>query len=233
MPNVYNSIEEMEFSELEIAFVNSAIRSYVKQLKDSQEPIKEKVGAMYRAIDEMNQDSFNKPGVQQPSCKKGCSHCCHIMVNATEWETQTLIEYMKHKAIEFDEYDIATLEAQAKIADTDEYLLSPHRRCVFLGSDNLCQVYEARPSACRNYFVFSDPEDCNTFGTNADGRVLSNFNLETVLPILALMKMSETDSLPRQLLKQIRKTNVNPNLNNAGVSNTPECQLHTGKQGQE
>jgi Fe-S-cluster containining protein len=97
--------------------------------------------------------------------------------------------------------DKEKLKIQAQIENEKEYLISPNRRCVFLGQNNLCTIYEVRPSACRNYFVFNPKEDCDTFNDKTTGKTLVNFDLESVAPIMALMSISPTNTLPRQLLK--------------------------------
>lgn len=202
MPEILGNYEDMEFSDGQKAFVLYAKNQYIKQVSGS-EPIPEKTMGLYDVIDSINKETF-KPPKDQPSCRKGCAHCCYIQVSAMEWEVITLLEYMKGKGLEFEEDDIQRLKYQAAIKDDKEYVISPHRRCVFLDEDNTCQIYEARPSACRNYYVFSDPSDCDTFNPNASGRTLVNFNLDTITPILALMELSEMKPLAQHLLNKIK-----------------------------
>lgn len=209
MPEILGSYEDMEFSDAQKQFAIYARDQYVNQLKGI-ESIPEKTMAMYDVIDEINKESF-KPPKDQPSCKKGCAHCCYIQVATTEWEVITILEYMKHKGLEFEESDIQKLKLQAAIKDDKEYIESPHRRCVFLGEDNTCQIYEARPSACRNYYVFSDSSECDTFNPNASGRTLVNFNIDTITPILALMETSKMKPLAKHLIKKLEKNENNIN----------------------
>ena len=204
MPKILGNYEDLEFSQNEKDFVMNAISSYKKQLNSSDEPIKDKTMAMLITLDEINDGRISK-AKNKPSCKKGCGHCCHIQVGASAWEAETILEFMKHKGMEFKKQDIEKLKAQATISNDSEYILSPHRRCVFLGQDNLCQIYEARPGACRNYYVYNDPEDCNTYNDKASGRTLVDFDLNTMPVILTLMELGGNDSLPRQLLKALDK----------------------------
>lgn len=234
------NFEDMEFSEEHKDFVLGAVMGYSHQLdtKFAGYPVKEKVGAMYDAIDAMNKEALELTEKQEGkvvSCRKGCAHCCHIQVAATEWEVETILEYMKHKGMEFEESDIQKLERLSLVKDDHEYMVHPDRRCVFLGDDNMCQIYEVRPSACRNYYVFSDPEDCDTYKQVGAGRVLTFFNLNTIAPIITLMEKSSLGPFQNQILKLLkeRKTNVFTNSNNAGSGNTTERQLHSGEQSQK
>jgi Fe-S-cluster containining protein len=235
MPEILGNAEDLEFSQQQKDFVAYAMQGYISQLDKFPGEIKDKVGAMYDVIDEINQETLWKEGEQHPSCRKGCAHCCYIQVACTEWEAITVLDYMDHIGMSFEESDIQKLENQASAKSDREYMVHPDRRCVFLGQDNTCQIYEARPSACRNYFVFSDPEECDTFKQVGAGRVLSNFNLDTIAPIAALMEKSELRPFPVHLLNLIkqRKTNVLRNSENDGSGNTPERQLHSGEQSQE
>lgn len=179
-----------------------AVDSYISQLNESSQLTKYKVKALYDIIDEVNEDSFK--GKQQPSCSKGCAHCCYIQVSTTEWEADLILDYMKHYNLEFEPKDIERLKKQAVCKDDSDYILSPDRKCVFLQDDNSCGIYEVRPSTCRNYYVFNDPSECDTFNDKASGRTLVNFNLDSVIPIMALMQTSKHDTMPRLLLEKIK-----------------------------
>jgi Fe-S-cluster containining protein len=237
MPEILGNFEDLEFSDLQKDFVSFAVQNYTQQLDANNDPIKEKVGAMYNVIDEINQETLYKEGEQHPSCFKGCAHCCHIMVACTEWEAITALEYMNHIGLKFEKEDIQKLESQASVKLDSDYMVHPDRRCVFLGKDNLCQIYEARPSACRNYFVFSPPDECDTFKQVGAGKVLTNFNLDTIAPIITLMEKSSLASFPSHIVNLLKtekyKTNVLRDSENAGPGDTPECQLHTGEQSKE
>ena len=51
---------------------------------------------------------------------------------------------------------------------------SPDNRCVFLGTDGACQIYEERPAICRKHLVTTPAFACTTVGA-------------TVLPVQALL----------------------------------------------
>ena len=110
---------------------------------------------------------------QEVSCKQGCSDCCHALFDLT------LIEalYMNHhfnqvfsdnkkddiieKANKADRqiYKIKknayklTREDQKDEASVIEELSHMRVRCPLLGDDNLCEMYDSRPIACRVYGI--------------------------------------------------------------------------------
>jgi Fe-S-cluster containining protein len=93
------------------------------------------------------------------TCRKGCAACCHTYVGIFPHEARLLREVAAEAGIEIDE---ARLARQAEKTEATWLELSPEdRRCVFLGDDRACQVYEHRPNACRKYLVKSEPELCD------------------------------------------------------------------------
>lgn len=122
------------------------------------------------------------------SCRAGCAHCCHIQVDATGDEVELLAELVE-KGLTID---MGALKVQAKADDLDKWrrLTKDQRRCVFLGDDNRCRVYEDRPSVCRSYFVISPPDDCRELTgrsmrllvTKAEIAVSAAFNLDNGEP---------------------------------------------------
>lgn len=98
----------------------------------------EQLEAIYRFVDEFN--AFLAPFM---SCKKGCSHCCHIDVQITTLEAE-LIQMR-----------------QGIPAQPAPQFTHGHRDpCPFLASDGSCGIYESRPLICRMYQVVGDPENC-------------------------------------------------------------------------
>jgi Fe-S-cluster containining protein len=74
------------------------------------------------------------------TCKKGCSHCCGLTVGAMLDEPILIGAYMQEQSIVID---------------------PPNReQCPYL-KDNLCQIYEVRPGACRKHFSVDSPDYCN------------------------------------------------------------------------
>jgi len=94
-------------------------------------------------------------------CHRGCAHCCRIWVGITHDEALLLAECVRSGSA-----TPATdrLELQRHWQSPEAFAAHPleETRCVFLGEDGSCGVYEDRPSACRALLVASDPEICRT-----------------------------------------------------------------------
>ncbi len=95
------------------------------------------------------------------TCHKGCGSCCYFEVEVTTEEASRLAELIlggleiNHSHLELQAGRISrSSKWESGITDTN--------RCVFLGDDEACRVYEARPSACRKHMVTSPPSECKT-----------------------------------------------------------------------
>ena len=106
-------------------------------------------------IDEEQNSAFTPD--MQPSCKMGCSHCCHYHVDSQDIEVQIIIDHCTTHEIPIDKQ---YLQEQAKWKGIDIFDHPTHSACVFL-KDNKCSIYEVRPFACRNQYVFSDADICD------------------------------------------------------------------------
>lgn len=95
------------------------------------------------------------------SCKAGCSMCCYQPVEIKKSEGMVLFDRIKE---DLSRFPIHNLKKQAEAKTMGEFYKLPYqlRKCVFLGNDGLCQVYDIRPLMCRGYLSVDDPEKCNT-----------------------------------------------------------------------
>jgi len=103
-------------------------------------------------------------------CEKGCAHCCHTGVAATqvEWDG-ILYNAIKNKIdlekiIERSKRTIdrvrETLRSKKNIEQVDWHRLVINQPCPFLGEDHACIIYEDRPLDCRLVVAFQD--QCKT-----------------------------------------------------------------------
>ncbi len=73
-----------------------------------------------------------------------CANCCKTTSPiVTEKDIERIAKYLRLKPVEF-------IRKYLK-KDTDGLWMMQQTPCVFLGPDNYCLIYEARPKACREY----------------------------------------------------------------------------------
>lgn len=117
---------------------------------------------VHTLVDEYNQEVFAHPLVQQFSpCKLGCTGCCHTQVSVTEDEAELLVQ----KVQEGVSIDLERLKIQMGAGDdATAFFKIPYeqRRCVFLGEEGGCRVYDDRPSVCRTNAVLGEASQCDT-----------------------------------------------------------------------
>lgn len=94
------------------------------------------------------------------ACRKGCSACCHTQVSATLEEASLLAKRIEADQIEVN-FELLKLQASYS-PDNWLHLNYEKRKCIFVGSDGSCQVYEDRPSVCRSNYVLGTPDQCST-----------------------------------------------------------------------
>lgn len=192
----------IEFSIIEKQYIIKAIMYYTKEL--SKKPSLEGTFDLLELIDDLNRENIPKVTQdKQISCKKGCSYCCHIQVSMSEREGDVIMDYMSKKNMEFSDEEKERIEEQSKFTEEQalEYMLSPHRKCVFL-KDNLCSIYTVRPFSCRNYYVFSEPELCNTDNTE-DRKLAQYFNIHTLPIAFSLLETSSPTTMSRYLKSKL------------------------------
>jgi Fe-S-cluster containining protein len=146
-----------------------------------------------------------KPASDLPvSCRKGCSGCCHYEVEVTQDEGILLAQLV----IGGFPLDLERLEVQAqRERKSPEWgkFVSKDNRCVFLGSDGACQVYDYRPAICRKHLVVSPPEACTTEGAQVIpvNIPLSEILLSSALSIEGASHASLSKMLTRALKARV------------------------------
>lgn len=125
---------------------------------------------------------------QEITCRKGCSHCCYLLVEVSWEEAETLVDWLEQQDEATRDPILADIRANAATAralfakrdDTrrflrpsddpeaeipddacDKYFYELRRPCPFLNlEEGICRAYTARPSSCRLHMVSSDPDYC-------------------------------------------------------------------------
>lgn len=108
-------------------------------------------------------DGHLKEATSKATCKKGCAHCCYLLALITLPDALVTAEHVLAREDWADW--LPRLRDAAALTDyegvTHVNYFAKQIRCVFLGADNACQVYAARPSTCRLHLVVSDPFHCS------------------------------------------------------------------------
>ena len=149
----------------------------------------------FTIIDNMVDEAIEEAGEagEQITCKKGCAHCCHLLVEvsweearelalwlvAQEPEKQTYFKQKVFKAAESARNVFLSDDRWKKYADGwgydddlaeeiyDAYFYGKQRPCPFL-EDNLCAARDSRPTPCRLHLVSSDPALCSRDTKDSD-----------------------------------------------------------------
>ena len=107
-------------------------KAYIKQLK------KIKKGKLDKQIHELHQQEF-----KSIDCLT-CANCCKTTGPLlTDTDINRISKYLKMKPANFT--------AEYLKIDEDKDFIFNTLPCPFLGTDNYCLIYEARPKACREY----------------------------------------------------------------------------------
>lgn len=121
-----------------------------------------KAKLIHQMVDEFNEEVFAHPLVQELSpCKLGCTACCHTQVSVTDAEAKLLASRINN-GVSIDQH---RLQIQAKTKNNSNAFFKlkyEDRKCIFLGEDGGCRVYEDRPSVCRTNAVLGEASQCDT-----------------------------------------------------------------------
>jgi Fe-S-cluster containining protein len=124
------------------------------------------------------------------SCKTGCAHCCHHIINVSEAEAFSLPQVE----------DNAKLLLQVQSLKDWGSLTKLQKRCLYLSENDSCQVYAQRPLVCRTTLVTSAAENCDLEG-NAE--ITPYYVDRAYLLLMAYYSLEENAPLP-QVLKKLK-----------------------------
>ncbi len=97
------------------------------------------------------------------SCRRGCCGCCHFEVEITPDEAALLAAKVREGVV-IDQDRLRLQATRPRLSPEWGRFFAPENRCVFLGDDHACRIYEWRPAACRRLLVTTPPEACTTPG---------------------------------------------------------------------
>ena len=99
-------------------------------------------------------------------CGKGCAHCCHTGVAATQVEWDGILSNALENEIDLEKVIgrsrrtidrvRETLRSNKNLEQVDWHRLVINQPCPFLDEDHACIIYEDRPLDCRLVVAFRD-----------------------------------------------------------------------------
>lgn len=106
--------------------------------------------AAHQAADREAERVLARPGAVAPACKRGCSYCCHVDVEATSAEIDAVAA---HIAGTWSPTEIAALAARLSRAGslTGEQRWAARAPCAFLAAEGSCSIHVVRPLRCRAF----------------------------------------------------------------------------------
>lgn len=116
--------------------------------------------ARARKLHEMVEQEIQQGAEIEVSCQKGCSACCHMEVEITNYEARILVARL-HDGREID-FERLEKQSQRELQDKAWRLgrREATNRCVFLNKEEACGIYEERPVMCRRHSVTSPAKNC-------------------------------------------------------------------------
>jgi Fe-S-cluster containining protein len=129
------------------------------------------------------------------ACGKACSHCCSHYVASVEPFELLYIDYQIRTSPHYGAYILSLHERHTQFANLQDHSSSSstlpgveqediylhqyflkNKPCPFLGSSNLCNIYDERPFSCRMYLSLSSPIYCK--GSLVSDKQNQNFVVE-------------------------------------------------------
>ena len=178
----------------------------------------------------------NIPNQPATACASGCSPCCHLYVQVPPGSAALIAG---HVAASFTPAARAALRDRLETA-ASALRAAPDRsrlrlRCVLLGDDNRCTVYDVRPPSCRAFTSRSLPRCQQVVFGDADGGVEQNaahFRIFTEATYALEQAARDRGLAPEQkglvaaLLEEMESLRASPDCNhdvNSNADLAPAC----------
>jgi Fe-S-cluster containining protein len=181
----------------------SIVKKVLKSLRKFSQALR-RARFIHKNIDEYNQEIFSHHLVKDLSpCKMGCSACCHTQVSVTEDEAE-LLAHRVRSGMRIDEASMNFLSEAGN--DSQKFYAIPfeQRKCLFLGEDGDCRIYEDRPAVCRTNAVLGDAAQCDTRDSIQPTRLIKTPKPDMVI-YAAFMFSKKSGTLPYMLAKALEK----------------------------
>jgi Fe-S-cluster containining protein len=142
-----------------ISVVRSVFQKYTNKLLEF-EPGTDRADVLHMLID---REIATGTAQVKVSCRQGCCGCCHYEVEVTRDEAALLAAAVR-AGCEVDRERLKVQAARERRSPKWFEFWSADNRCVFLGEEGTCRVYDNRPASCRKHLVMNPPEACTTIG---------------------------------------------------------------------
>lgn len=164
-----NIFEKKVNEMLHFAYFN-IIEPYKKGISIQTQKALSNLRSLYESLDQILE-----PFLKHSSCKVGCKHCCHLIVDTTAIEAEMIYRYVqrafqKEEVLRLtseisknsDQYpkplDLGTERPDEQIKQSFQFDVP----CPFFSDEWTCTIYQVRPLACRMYVAFSPPRKCRS-----------------------------------------------------------------------
>ena len=135
-------------------------------------------------------------------CKKGCGSCCNIGVEIGSLEAKSIVDYIVKNKIEIS---IGKLTKQSGTIASNWESLGHDKSCVFL-KNNICQIYEVRPVACRLFLVCDDVSKCNDL-LKKENNILFFRPIKLDIIKYCMLFCENLGDLPSMILSELKNKN--------------------------
>ena len=209
-----NAADRAEFDSI-LESVRSLFEKYTRSLRETAPGIT-RAALLHQLIDLALEEAKSLP----ITCRSGCSGCCHFAVEITRDEAELLVELLATGV----EIDLDKLERQAeREPNSPEWQVhwSNESRCVFLGADSRCRIYEHRPAACRKLLVTTPAALCTSTSTEVEP--VNALAAEIIVSAAMSLGDHQRGTLPNMLAHCIRNTGA---ANVQSIHSTPHDQPH-------
>ena len=151
------SLPPADFADL-LALIRSAFGKYTAKLLEFRAG-PERASALHQMMDKELKAADGLP----VTCGRGCSGCCHYEVEIMRDEAE-ILKSVVQQGFPIDRSRLEEQASRARQGVEWSRFWSPQNRCVFLGANGACQVYEERPAICRKHLVTTPASACTTAG---------------------------------------------------------------------
>ncbi len=136
------------------------------------------------------------------SCSKGCAACYEAFPKQISEDEADLLATLIHDGFTIDQEELERQAVATKDVNTEDQFQLSRIRCVFLGEDRACRIYDLRPATCRKYDVTSPQAACSS----ENETVTPQIDLFAEVLVSAALSMSDNPLgwMPSKISEQLQ-----------------------------